>query len=136
MIKNGQANQAAKTSAAYRALAASHAGLLFDGYKKAADNGEVDRVFLPRSAAPFGPNDVVQFSEAYSGTMRDMRTCGVAALHCGIPVYLLKKKQALINSHFPNTFVVKRANQVIQVMRTRSLILACLLSVWAHRSSQ
>lgn len=39
VINNGQANQAAKTSAAYRALAASHAGLLFNGYKKAAENG-------------------------------------------------------------------------------------------------
>lgn len=102
LIVRGDANQAGKAALAYRALASSHAGLLFDGYKKAAELNELDKVFKMEGingGQPFNDNQIVQFSEAYSGTMRDMCTTGVAALTCGFPVYLIGGKQSVIRTH-------------------------------------
>jgi hypothetical protein len=71
----------------YKELAASHAGLLFDGYRQAATRNELNRVFFPREGGPFneGNGQLRRFSAAYTSTMRDMRSAGVASLHTGIP---------------------------------------------------
>jgi hypothetical protein len=106
-VKEGDAEQDAHRPKAYRELAESHAGLLFDGYETAKkmdrdkgnqENQELYRVFLPQprgggsAPQPFADGDIMGFSRAYTGTMRDMRTNGVAALSFGVPVYELIKK--------------------------------------------
>lgn len=97
-VINQNAAAGAQNPRAYRQLADGHAGLLYDGYQKAMQNDDLERVFLPRGAQPF--QTLLQFSAAYTGTMRDMRSCGVAALHTGLPLYLLKEKAHLIPPGF------------------------------------
>lgn len=118
LIVKGDTNQAGRAALAYRALASSHAGLLFDGYKKAAELNELDRVFKMEGingGQPFNDNQIVQFSEAYSGTMRDMRSTGVAALTCGFPVYLIGDKQSVIRTHCNNRVWHGAINNILQV---------------------
>ncbi|KAF6252278.1 P-loop containing nucleoside triphosphate hydrolase protein [Scenedesmus sp. NREL 46B-D3] len=51
----------------YRELANSHAGLLFDGYKRAADLDELDRVFFPRAGGPFNEGDMLVMMKTIFG---------------------------------------------------------------------
>jgi hypothetical protein len=94
----------------YRELAASHAGLLFQGYLTAAASDELDRVFFPREGGPFnvGNGQLQRFSAAYTGTMRDMRSAGVASLHTGVPLWMLPERRGLINQRFNGRDITRR----------------------------
>jgi hypothetical protein len=112
----------------YRELAASHAGLLFDGYQKAANGNELDRVFLPREGVPFDTNQLREFSAAYTATMRDMRSAGVASLHTGIPLWLLPDRSALINRRFNGRDITRRLLFLMNVSAMVSASRAWLFS--------
>jgi hypothetical protein len=108
---NGQA----QGPAAYRHLADSHAGLLLDGYLKAVQRNELERVFVPRANGPFAAGQLLAFSQAYTGTMRDMRSCGVAAIYTGLPIWILRQKASLVNREFKFRNFNTRAQNLMRV---------------------
>ena len=69
--------------------------MLYEEYKKAMDDGDVNTVFN----APAEPNDLRdgdkgdKFKKYFTGTMRDMMSGGAASLHSGLPLWLLKRKK-------------------------------------------
>lgn len=115
MSKNSvNPNDSFKRPKAYRELATSHAGLLFDGYQRAQLLEQVDRVFKPRKET-FKSNELLAFSAAYTGTIRDMCSCGIAALHTGLPLSKLVEKKNLISREFNTNSFIERTPYVIKV---------------------
>lgn len=84
-------------------MAAEQCGRLFDGYQKAVQTGQLNRVFSVINGADGNPmmcNNVDEFADTYTATMRDMRSCGVAAVHSGFPLWQLLEKSKFVDSQF------------------------------------
>jgi hypothetical protein len=111
----------------FRQLADSHAGLLFEGYQRSCNPiiDRLHRVFLPRVGDPLGPHRLRDFSEAYTGTIHDMASCGVAAMHTGIPLWNMEDKSRLIAQIFKTRDTTKRLPFLMNVSQSAGLLLTC-----------
>lgn len=116
-----QANQSGgpQTPQAYRQLADVHASQLFDGYQRAMQMGDLNRVFLTRGTQPF--QTVLEFSAAYTGNLSDMRGCGVAALYTGLPRYLLHNEAHLTPAALKAGNFARRVPSLIKVISSKAL---------------
>jgi len=91
-INNKSMMFAGEATGVFCALQGKISDMLYEEYKKAMDNGDVNTVFN----APAEPNDLRngdKFKKYFTGTMRDMMSCGAASLHSGLPLWLLKRKK-------------------------------------------
>lgn len=98
----------------YTDMAESHAGLLFDGYQRAKTLDNLERVFKP-SGRIYRDNELLAFTAAYTGTIRDMCSCGVAALHTGLPLSQLVNKKHLVSREFNTGGFIERTPYLIKV---------------------
>jgi hypothetical protein len=93
--------------------------MLHEGYMRAVQRNDLDRVFVPRTNGPFGAAQLIAFSQAYTGTMRDMRSCGVAAIYTGLPLWRLREKASLVSREFQGQNFTRRTKYL---MRVRAII--------------
>ena len=94
--------------------------MLLDGYQKAFQGHELERVFLVTPDTPQTLATAAAFSEAFTGTMRDMQSCGIASIHTGVPLWMLKEKRALVQQTFQGTGFLASVCRLVEV-RTQAL---------------
>ena len=99
---------------AFGALVDTQAEVLFDGYQKAKQATELDRVFLVTEATK-NLQTTTAFSEAFTGTMRDMQSCGIASNHTGIPLWKLRENKSVLKQAFQGDGFVQSLGVLIEV---------------------
>lgn len=102
-------------------MATEQVGLLYDGYQRAQRNDTLTRVFRDVTG-PDGAmrvcNSQLDFAEAYTATIRDMRSCGVAAVHSGLPIWRLIDKANHVDSQFKIKDFIKAVPGLIKASET------------------
>lgn len=100
-------NEPATVPINYLALGRNQCRQLFDGYLEARNSGDANlrRIFKLRiggngAETKYSDAQLNEFRTDFTTSFRDMRSCGVAAMHCGFPLWQLVDKYSLVDRQF------------------------------------
>lgn len=94
-INNKSVMNKDSSASTFAALQGQISNMIHQEYLEAKNSGRVEKVFN----APEDPDDLdrpEKFQRHFTGTMRDMMSCGAASIHSGLPLWLLKRNKANI----------------------------------------